>query len=127
MDRFDLFIQLEREPVKLQGASNQKSSREYQAGIIKARGLQLARFKGKSPALNSLIKASNLKEYCQMDPQTEAVVLEHANKAKISMRSFHHILKIARTIADLNQHENILKPDVLESFTYRLQPTSPLI
>ncbi len=127
VDRFDLFVHLQREPVKLQSALEGKSSQEYRSAIAAAREKQHRRYKETSILLNSQIKAAQIKTFCVMDLTTEKLITDYANKAKISARSFHNILKISRTIADLNDHATIQKEDALEAFTYRFQPTSPLI
>jgi len=127
MDRLDLFIQLQREPIKIHGDTSAKSSADFQTGIIKAREKQRLRFQKTGITLNSQMKISHIKKFCTPDSQVENLITEYANKAKISARGFHNILKLARTIADLNEHDTIQKEDALEAFTYRIQPTSPLI
>lgn len=127
LDRFDLFIQLQREPVKLHAPSGEKSSEEFQKNIIGARQKQARRFNGSGIALNSQMKPVHLKKFCCLDPQTENLMTKFAEKSKISARSFHNIIKLARTVADLNGHDEITKEDALEAFTYRVQPTSPII
>jgi len=128
MDRFQLFIHLQREPIKLQTPSNQTTSQEFQENIIKARKIQEQRFKNESKTiLNSQINPSQIKEFCQLEAKTERLLFDYSNQHKISMRSFHNILKISRTIADLNNHESIQKQDLSEAFQYRSKPTSPLI
>lgn len=127
LDRFDLFVQLQREPIKLMAPSSGKNSAEFYEDIMKARQKQRERFKKNSISLNSNMNPEQIKNFCTMDSQTEAMLMDHANQAKISARSFHNILKIARTIADLNNHIHITKEDAGEAFQYRLQPTSPLI
>ncbi len=127
MDRFDLLVRLHREPVRLQSSSSEKSSEEIRKNVMEARRRQQSRFSSKQISLNSGIKAGEVKEYCRMDSRTEELVTSYANRSKLSMRSFHNILKLSRTVADLNRHETIAKEDILEAFTYRVQPTSPLV
>ena len=125
LDRFDLFMQLQRQPIQLHAAEG-KSSHEFQASIIKARQIQARRFP-RSSQLNSQMKPAQIQEFCIMDTQTENLSMDYANKSKISARSFHNVLRLARTIADLNDHPTIAYEDAMEAFNYRLQPTSPLI
>jgi len=128
MDRFQLFVQLQREPVKLQTPSNQKTSQEFQKDIIKVRQIQQKRFQNMHrPMLNSQINAEQIKEFCSIESQSQKYLFDYANAHKVSMRSLHNILKIARTIADLNAHDNIQTQHIAEALSYRLQPTSPLI
>lgn len=127
MDRFDLFVKLQREPVKLQSPSDEESSAEFKKIITKARQKQSRRFDGAAVSLNSLMNPAHIKEFCIMDAKTESLITRYCNNARVSARSFHNILKVARTIADLNGNETIQQEDATEAFTYRLQPTSPLV
>ncbi len=127
MDRFDLFVKLQREPVKLHEASGEKSSSRFREAITEARKKQSSRFQTHNILLNSLMNPTHIKQFCTMDPKTESLVTRYCNNARVSARSFHNILKVARTIADLNGNETIQQEDATEAFTYRLQPTSPLV
>lgn len=126
LDRIDLFIHLSREPIRLH-ASEGKSSKEFRENITKARTRQAERFKSAPIMLNSQMKPAHVKDFCILESQTESLMNDYADRKKISARSFHNILKLARTIADLNDHAIIEKPDAIEAFGYRMQPTSPLV
>lgn len=126
LDRFDLFIHLQREPVKLDPDPKARTSKSFRDAIIRTRHLQQQRFK-KTAGLNSQMKPAQLQAFCTVDVRTQRLVDRYAESKKISARSFHALFKIARTIADLNEHETIQATDVLEAFEYRIQPTSPLI
>lgn len=127
LDRLELFINLKREPVTMGVQPREKSSAVFRASIANARKRQLRRFKNSPVRLNSQMKIAHIKEFCAMDEPTQNLVTRYADKNAISARSFHNIIKVSRTIADLNGHDQIAKEDVAEAFTYRLQPTSPLI
>ena len=127
MDRFDLFLELNREPVRIQTSPEGQSSAEFLQQITKARRTQCTRYQQENFTLNSLIPPALIPKYCQMDDETIQKATQIANTTKLSMRGFHNILKVARTVADLNAHETIESADVSEAFQYRVQPTSPLV
>jgi magnesium chelatase family protein len=127
LDRLDLFINLKREPIKISGQPLEQDSAEYRAAAVHARERQLERFKNYPVDLNSQMKPVHIKEFCSMDEPTQNLVTRYAEKNAISARSFHNIIKVARTIADLDGHDSITREDLTEAFQYRIQPTSPLI
>ena len=85
-----------------------------------ARDIQDKRFKGTGIRFNSEMTVKEIEKYCVIDAKDE-VFLERAFKAMdLSARAYHKILRVARTIADLDNSENIQKKHLSEALNYRM-------
>lgn len=126
MDRLGLFIKLQREPVKVASDPGSLTSAMMYHEIQNARQKQRERFQHPT-MLNADITVNNIRKYCILDHAAEKIIDEAAEQYKLSNRSLHNILKVARTAADLNGHEKITVNDANEALLFRIQPTSPLI
>ena len=62
---------------------------------------------------------SEIKKYCIIDKKASNTIEKIYNKFKLSARAYKRILKVSRTIADLNERENINQYDVIEALQYR--------
>lgn len=117
LDRFDLSIEV---PLLPQGTLQNKNERgetsaEVRSKILKVRTLQLQR-QGK---VNAQLTSKEIERFCPLI-STDAVFLENAlNKLGLSVRAYHRILKVARTIADLQHTEQISKTHLAEALGYR--------
>ena len=81
--------------------------------------IQEDRFRGDSFSRNARIPAGAVKRYCKLDEETRGLFTETVSKLSLSSRACHSVLKIARTIADLNVCENIERDHFLEAVYYR--------
>ncbi len=73
---------------------------------------------------NSEIPLDRLVRLCALDGTTESLLARAANKYGLSARTVHRVLRIARTVADLDGSDVITKDHVLESLTYRMAGTN---
>jgi len=121
LDRIDLHIEVSA--VKFEDLSGKttegKGTVEMKNMVDHARMVQVSRYKGSRITYNSQLSGRQFKKYCQIDESTEAILEQAFQKMKMSARSYHKILKVARTIADLDGHESILMNHVLEALQYR--------
>lgn len=97
-----------------------ESSKEIRKRVSRAREIQLNRYKGRGIYFNSQLKGNMIKKYCKLDSDTKKFLNEAFEKFYLSARGYNKILKIARTIADLEGAENIGFEHVAEAFQYRL-------
>ena len=122
LDRIDICVQtepLEYDNLKAIETHNESSS-SMREKIKVARDIQSKRFKGTSIRFNSEMTVKEIRKYCVIDKKDE-VFLEKAFKSfNLSARSYHKVLRVARTIADLDESENILKKHLLEALNYRI-------
>lgn len=121
MDRIDIHIEVV--PVnyeKLSGKFTVESSTTVRERVIKARAIQANRFRGISGIYcNAQMSPAMQRKYCQLD-ETSGRLLKTAMEIRgLSARAYDRILKVARTIADLDESENILPEHVSEAINYR--------
>ncbi|MDD7425240.1 MAG: ATP-binding protein [[Actinobacillus] rossii] len=117
LDRFDLSIEVPLLPQgTLQNSEDRgESSVQVRSKILKVRELQLSR-QGK---VNAQLSSKEIEKFCTLQP-ADAIFLENAlTKLGLSVRAYHRILKVARTIADLNNVTQINKTHLAEALGYR--------
>ena len=120
MDRID--IQIEVLPVSYEDISskiNQESSREVRKRVTAARKIQNKRFKSNNIHSNAEITPKLIDQYCYLNEDSENLIKLAIEKLKFSMRSITRIKKVARTIADLENSEEIQRHHVTEALQYR--------
>ena len=95
------------------------STAEARQRVLKARSRQAGRFKGKAGMTNARMSARQVKAFCAL-PEDAASLLHRAmDEMTLSTRAYHRILKVARTIADLDGSEGIQLSHVAEAVQYR--------
>ena len=120
LDRIDLKIDVERVAFdEISKRSNEESSSEIKNRVDKARQIQTLRFKGTSVHTNAKMTSKFINEYCKLDEESDALMKMAFERFKISARGYTRILKVARTIADLDGSENILSKHLTEALAYR--------
>jgi len=125
LDRIDIHLEVPRVKFdKLTDKSPGKNSKTIQEGIVKARQIQDERFKnlqiGHSKTLtNSEMNNAELKKHCQLGDEEFSLLKTAVEKMSLSARSYNRILKVARTIADLEGSGNIKTAHVAEALQYR--------
>jgi len=121
MDRFDIFCWVG--PVKYDDLVSVKTDdgSETKQNIENARKTQINRLKNENILTNAEMRLPEIKKYCQVDSDSENILKKYVDSGKLSARGYHRILKVSRTIADLNNKENISLCDVTEALSYRLR------
>ena len=120
LDRIDLKIDVERvEFADLASKTNEESSDEIKKRVDRARQIQNERFKGTSIHTNSKMNSKMVNEYCRLDADCEMLMKMAFEKFHISARGYTRILKVARTIADLDGSLNITSKHITEALAYR--------
>ncbi|MEG0091766.1 MAG: ATP-binding protein, partial [Oscillospiraceae bacterium] len=97
----------------------QESSAEILARVTAARNMQKLRFEGTDIISNANIPSKYMGEMCQTSPAAQEVLKRAFDKLGLSARSYDKLLKVARTIADLEQSELIQELHMLEAVQYR--------
>lgn len=121
LDRIDLQVEVKKlRDYELINTKDEESSREIQQRVIKARKIQKERYKDLNISFNSELSGEAVKNYIKLNKKTETILKDAINSFDLSGRSFFKVLKIARTIADLNEEENIQENHVLEALQFRL-------
>lgn len=120
LDRIDIHIEIK--PVKyddLNDYTKSKSSAELKSEVVRAREIQAARYKDEKIKTNALLSTRQMKKYIKLSPEVEKIGQMAFNKYNFSVRSYNKILKMARTIADLEASEEITSKHLLEAVRYR--------
>jgi magnesium chelatase family protein len=120
LDRIDIEVLVGRVPYKdLLGKGNAESSQAVRNRVIKAREIQAMRFKGRTTTCNGRMTSDEVKEFCAINAECESILELAIKRMNLSARSFFRILKVSRTIADLDNSESIEKRHILEALSYK--------
>ena len=121
LDRIDLQIDVPRLSAQelLNYNVKEESSAQIRQRVIKARNIQLERYKNDKNYSNAKMNSKQIKLYCKIDDDTRDFMEQAFEKFHMSARAYNRILKVARTIADLEGKENIEFEHVAEALAYR--------
>ncbi len=120
LDRIDICIEVS--PVKYQKLDSDEkieTSEEIKRRVDKARKIQIERYKENNILSNSELTPKLIDKYCKLDERGKHILEEAFNKLKLSARAYGRILKVARTIADLDNSEKIEVRHIAEAIQYR--------
>ena len=120
MDRIDIHIEVPA--VKYRDLSSRdpgEASREIKKRVDAARRTQLERFKGMKIYSNAQMTNRHIKKFCPIDDASQKLLELAIDKFGLSARAYTRILKVARTIADLEGKENIEATHLSEAIQYR--------
>lgn len=120
LDRMDLCVQAEPFDItKNKTSGHEISSGEMRERVLTARTRQLNRFQGTSIQFNSQLEGKAVERFCRLGRQEQELFEEIVRQKQFSARAYYRTLKVARTIADLEDCENIGKKHLLEALCYR--------
>lgn len=120
LDRLDLHVEVA--PVEFQHLSSrekEESSESIRKRVQAAREIQLERFRGTGITCNARITSSKLHEFCPLDEKAESFLCGVFDIMGLSARAYDRILKVSRTIADLEGCEVIQKKHISQAVQYR--------
>ena len=123
LDRIDIHIEVPAvSPWDLAGVKKGETSAAIRQRVIKAREIQTARFRQlgeKKLCTNAQLKGKLLEEVAALDNDAKELLVTFADRNKLSARAYHRTLRLARTIADLQNESKILKLHIAEALSYR--------
>lgn len=120
LDRFDICIEaLQMNYKELQLQEKQETSADIRGRVAVARELQMERYKDQNIWFNSQLTPRSIKKYCKLEPKEQSILEQAFVKMNLTARAYHRILKVARTIADLDQSEQIKTKHISEAICYR--------
>ena len=122
LDRIDIQIDVPRlsSDELLNCRSVEESSSQIRERVIKARQIQVERYKDDGILTNSELTPKLIKKYCAIDSASEELFRAAIVKYQLSGRRYDRVLKLARTIADLDGAENIQQAHLLQALQYRV-------
>ena len=119
LDRIDLQVNVQSiEYDTIKNSTHEQSSHSLYESVQSARHIQENRF-GNSSFYNSFMSPDKIEQYCALTPAAQEVIKKAFDKLNLSMRGYHKIVKVARTIADLGGSELIDAPHIQEAIMYR--------
>ena len=119
LDRIDLYIEMRRlEKDEIFDIKKSESSSVIRSRVEKSRAIQRNRFKNES-TLNAKMNGKQIDKYCKIDEKTKYIFEKAIDELQLSVRAYDKILKISRTIADLDGSENIEINHLIEALNYR--------
>lgn len=121
LDRIDIHVDVPAVKVEkiVQIEGNAEDSKTIAKRVNKGREIQLKRFAGKKIVSNSEMGSRDIKELCKIEKDALDIAKSAIARLSLSARSFHKVIKVAQTIADLEEHDSIRKHHILEALQYR--------
>ena len=120
LDRIDIQVEVSNVDYDdLSSTENSETSAEIKKRVNKTRKLQLERYKDYNIYSNSQLDAGMLKKFCPLGEEENAILRAAFDNLGLSARAHSRILKVARTIADLEDSENIKSEHIAEAIQYR--------
>ncbi|MFA5316743.1 MAG: YifB family Mg chelatase-like AAA ATPase, partial [Dehalococcoidales bacterium] len=124
LDRVDIFVEVPHiDYEKLTDERASEPSEKIRARVSTAREVQRQRFKGTSLASNAEITPVQVRDFCRVEESAQGLLKAATKQLYLSARAFHRILKLARTIADLENADIIKAPHLAEAIQYRPRRT----
>jgi magnesium chelatase family protein len=125
LDRIDIFIEVPRvEYEKLTDDTLGESSERVRARVEAARQIQQKRLEGTKLTCNTEMTPIEVKEFCRVDPSAQSLLRTAMKQLHLTARAFHRVLKLARTIADLDGADIIKANHLAEALQYRQRSSS---
>jgi len=123
MDRLDIWVNVNKVDYDKLAArtADAEPSTAIRAKVVAARAIQEERFRrhGIDKRCNGEMDATDIERLVVMEEDVRRTMAEAAKKLSLSGRAFHHVIKVARTIADLSDEEALKGPHILEALQYR--------
>lgn len=120
MDRIDIQVEVDNVTYsQLNSNEKEESSASIKERVDKARKIQVERFKNAKNHSNAKMTVPQMKKFCHLSEESLALMELAFNNLKLSARAHDRILKVARTIADLEGEEDILPKHIAEAISYR--------
>ena len=122
MDRIDLQVEVPRLTAEelINTKQSSESSADIRKRVINARKIQYERYKDEKILTNSDLTSKLIPKYCKIDKASEEILKMAAVKYQLSGRKYDRVLKLARTIADLDNSENITSMHITQALQYRI-------
>jgi len=121
LDRIDLQVEVPRLKFgEIIARDEGETSAEIRERVAGAREIQLQRFRGKKIFCNAQMGTQEVKRYCQIDDESKELLEMAVNRLGFSARAYSRVLKVARTIADLNKEERVSPVHISEAIQYRI-------
>jgi len=120
MDRIDMHIEVDSVTYdELNSSELEEDSASIKSRVDKAREIQLSRYESTGIYSNAKMNDIQIKKYCKISYESDKMLRYAFEKMNLSARGYNRILKVARTIADLEGSADILDDHIIEAISYR--------
>ncbi len=120
LDRIDICMEVLQVNYKeLENHKPAETSKNIKARVMEARNIQLNRYKEEHIYFNSQLTPKSINRYCKLGGKEQALLEKAFTKMNLSARAYHRILKVSRTIADMDGSERIKEKHLCEAICYR--------
>jgi magnesium chelatase family protein len=119
LDRIDLHIEVPRVAVSDLEGRGSEATAEVRARVCRARDVQKKRFAGTRLTCNAEMNSVEIRRFCTLEESAHVLLTSAAESLHLSARGFYKVIKLARTIADLAEAENIRKQDIALALSFR--------
>ena len=122
MDRIDMFVevpQIKYAEIVSEHPEELQKEQAMRDRVASARDIQHKRFA--HARTNSQMEIPEIKKYCQITGQSEDIMKKYVDSGRLSVRGYHRVLKLARTIADLEHSNPISFEHISEALSYRIK------
>lgn len=121
LDRIDLHLEVPAVPFKeLSAERGGTSSEEMRRQVVAARAKQTERFAGSRTRYNAQMSSRQIRVFCKLSEECQSLLKESVNNLGLSARAHDKVLRVARTIADLDNSPEITAPHINEAINYRM-------
>jgi magnesium chelatase family protein len=121
LDRFDIHLEVPRVPARdLEGSNGGEYSAGVRDRVCRVREIQSQRFTGTCVRTNAQMYSAQIRSYCALDPAGRHLLSAAVERLGLSARAHQRILKVARTLADLEGESRIAPRHLAEAIQYRL-------
>lgn len=121
LDRIDIHLEVPAVPFReLSSGSPGTSSAQMREQVVAARAVQTERFEGSRTRLNAKMTSRQVRQYCKLDDECFNLLRASVNELGLSARAHDKVLRVARTIADLDRSATIVPAHISEAINYRM-------
>ena len=120
LDRIDIQAEVDSVSVdEISGSAPAESSASVAERVGKARERQLVRYAGTVIHCNARLDNASIRRFCRMTSEAESLLHLAVERMRLSMRAYYRVIRVARTIADLNGNDTILPAEIAEAVQFR--------
>lgn len=120
LDRMDIQVEMDAVSIDdIQSSEEPESSASVAKRVLKARKIQEQRYKNLPIHCNAQLDSSLIDRFCQVDPQSRALLNNAVERFGMSLRGYSRTLKVARTLADIQGESNINKDHIVRALQFR--------